>query len=192
MTIVILGPGILYGQEWSFQKERDGIRIYTKEEEGSKLKAFRGEAIIHTSMDEIFPVLSDPLESDWWDEDLKSLDVISYKPGVSSAYYLVYDVQWPFSDRDLYVESEISHDTVNGKALVSTRSVAGVIPEKPDLERISNFRQKWIAEERGDSAVYLVLEGFTDPGGNIPSWLLNSIVGSTPMKLFRNLKEKLE
>jgi hypothetical protein len=179
-------------QEWKFVKEKDGIRIYTKEEPGSKLKAFKGDAVIKTTLEEIYPLLSDPNRSEWWDDDVSHIDIIDYKKDSHSKYYIVYDIQWPFGDRDLYMESTIEPDFPNRRAVINTQAVNGVIPEKEDLVRITKYSQKWTAEEINEGEVHLYLEGFTDPGGNIPAWLVNSMITGTPYKMFKNLKDILE
>ena len=189
-AFLFIGPA--HAQEWEFVKEKDGIRIYKSDEPGSKLKAFKGESVLNTTLEEIYPLLSDPNHSEWWDDDLSYKEVLEYKPGKVSKYYLVYDVQWPFGNRDLYVESEILYDKQNRKAVVTTNSVDGVIPEKAELVRIARYWQRWTAVEEKKGEVHLLLEGFTDPGGNIPAWLVNAIIDKTPVRLFENLKALVE
>ena len=182
----------IHAQEWEFVKERDGIRIYTRQEPGSKLKAFKGEAMMNTTLEEIYPLLSDPNRAEWWDDDVSHIDIIDYQKDRSSKYYVVYDVPWPFGDRDLYMESKIEPDFDNNRAIITTTAVEGVIPEKPELVRINRYWQKWEAVEENEGQVHLYLEGFTDPGGNIPAWLLNSMVTDTPYTMFENLKKTVE
>jgi hypothetical protein len=67
-----------------------------------------------------------------------------------------------------------------------------VIPEKPDLVRIKNYWQRWTIEPRENGMIHIVLEGFVDPGGNVPSWLYNMVITDTPLKVMRGVKERVE
>ena len=44
-------------QPWTFVKEQDGIRIYTRIENKSQLKSYKGEAVICAPMEKICALL---------------------------------------------------------------------------------------------------------------------------------------
>jgi len=179
-------------QEWEFIKERDGISIYTRKEKGSPLKSFKGVMTIRTNMDLVGTVVGNVENFDWWDDDIKTIDVLELKANEYSKYYLIYDVPWPLLDRDLCVDARISIDPVTGTKVILARPLPDVIPEKPDIVRIKNYWQRWILEPLPGEMVRLTLEGFVDPGGIVPAWLYNMIITDTPLNLMGEVKKRVE
>jgi hypothetical protein len=81
-------------------------------------------------------------------------------------------------------------DTLNGKYTVSSKPLGKKIPVNPDFVRINKYRQKWTVQPIGKGKVHIVLEGFIDPGGNVPSWLLKMLVSEMPLKTIRLLRNR--
>jgi hypothetical protein len=184
--------GNVSAQTWSFIKERDGIKIYTRSEENTALKSFKGETYLKTDMAEISKVIGKIESFDWWDDDISEIKVLDYEEEKHIRYYLVYDVQWPFSDRDLCVEALITNDPITGRRVVRATPLFGVIPEKPDLVRIKNYWQQWTMDPAGNGMIHLTLEGSVDPGGIIPDWLINMVITDTPLNIMRKVREQVE
>lgn len=183
-----------FGQEppWDFVKEKEGIRIYTRSEETSSVKSFKGEADFFTGMDAISRIIGRVDKFDWWDDNISEIKVLEYVEEKLIRYYLVYDVPWPLSDRDLCVEAIITNDPVTGKRIVHAKPISGLVPEYSDRVRITNYWQRWTMEDAGNGLVHLVLEGSVDPGGNIPSWLINMVITDTPLNIMRKVREQVE
>jgi len=184
--------GNLSAQTWNFIKERDGIKVYTRSEENTALKSFKGETYLKTDMAEISKVIGKIESFDWWDDDISEIKVLDYEEEKHIRYYLVYDVQWPFSDRDLCVEALINNDPITGRRVVRATPLFGVIPEKPGLVRIKNYWQQWTMETAGNEMIHLTLEGSVDPGGIIPDWLINMVITDTPLNIMRKVREQVE
>jgi hypothetical protein len=75
---------------------------------------------------------------------------------------------------------------------VRATPLEGVVPEKPDLVRIKNYWQQWTMVPIGKGMLHLTLEGSVDPGGNIPSWLINMVITETPLKIMRKVIEQVQ
>jgi hypothetical protein len=180
------------GQEWKFAKERDGIKIYTRNEENTPLKSFRGETDLKTDMKAMSRVIGRIESFEWWDDDVSEITVLSYEEEEHISYYLVYDLPWPITDRDLCVKALITNDPVTGKRTVFARPLPGVIPEKPDKVRIKDYWQRWTMEPAGNGMIHLTLEGSVDPGGNIPAWVINLVITDTPLNIMKKVREQVE
>ena len=182
----------IFAQQWDFVKERDGIKIYTRKEDNSSLKSFKGVADLHTEMDKVCLLLGNAKGFDWWDKNISEIKVLSYELGKYIQYYLVYDVPWPLADRDLVVDARITIDPVTGKETIFAQPLPDVIPEKPDLVRIKKYWQKWTVQQVSPGIVRVILEGFVDPGGNVPYWLYNMVITDTPLKVIREVRKRVE
>lgn len=181
-----------FGQSWEFIKERDGIKIYTRKEKGSALKSFKGVMEVYSTMEMIGTVVGNVKNFDWWDEDIKELQVIANEDNVFTQYYLIYDVPWPLQDRDLCADARVTIDSSSGKKIIYATPLLGVIPEKTDMVRIKNYWQQWTIEPLQNGMKRIILEGFVDPGGIVPAWLYNMVITDTPLNLMGEVKKRVE
>lgn len=179
----------LPAQSWTFVKSQDGINLYTRKEGGSSLKSFKGVMDVKSTMEKVCDLVGNVKNHDWWDENLREIKVLSFEKDKYFQYYLIYHVPWPFTDRDLCVEANVSIDPLTGKRTITATPLDNMIPEKPDLIRIKKYWQKWTIQPMGNGVVRLTLEGFVDPAGNVPSWLYNMVIVETPLKVMRRVKK---
>ena len=182
----------LSAQDWKFIKERDGIKVYTRNEENNPVKSYKGEMDLHTTMKNISELIGNIKSFDWWDENITDIKVLGFENEKYIRYYFIYDLPWPLSDRDLCVESLITNDPITGKRVVHATPLLGVVPEKPDLIRIKNYWQQWDIQPEDNGILHITLEGSVDPGGSIPAWLINMIITDTPLNIMRKVREQVE
>ena len=69
----------IQAQKWDFIKEKEGIKIYTRKDPGSVLKSFRGEVDLHTGMDKVCNLIGNVKNVDWWDKNLREINVLLYE-----------------------------------------------------------------------------------------------------------------
>ena len=130
------------GQSWVFVKEKEGIRLYTRKEANNSVKSFKGEAYLHAQIEKVFSLITNVKNFDLWDEDITEMKVLLNEKDKHVQYYLVYDVSWPVTDRDLVVDALITTDSVTGIRVMEAKPLLNVIPEKSDLVRIKKYWQK--------------------------------------------------
>jgi len=182
--------GSPFAQPWNFVKENDGIKIYTRIESNNSLKSFKGEVIFHATMEKVCSLLGNTKNTDWWDKGISNIKELDFEENKFVQYYLIYKMPWPLTSRDLVAETRITTDPVSGDHSFTARPLANTVPEKPNLVRIRNYRQTWIVQPMEKGNVHVTLEGFIDPGGNIPTWVYNMVVAETPLKAIRSLRER--
>jgi hypothetical protein len=180
------------GQSWDFIKEKDGIKIYTRVETGRTLKSYKAVTDINAPEEKIFTVMEDINNTDWWDKNLTQIKVLLYEKNRRAQYYMVYDVPWPVTDRDLCVDVTITSDSVTGEYKINAVSLNGVIPEGKDMVRIKDYRQTWIITSVGKEMTHVVLEGYVDPAGTVPVWISNMLILESPIKAISGLRERMK
>ena len=182
----------MVAQSWDFIKEKDGIKIYTRTEVGKSLKSYKGVTDIHAPAEKVFALIEDVYHTDWWDKNLTQIKVLLYEKYKRAQYYLVYDLPWPITDRDLCVNVTVTIDPVTGVGKITAAPLAGVVPERQDMVRIREYRQTWTVIPVGKNLTHVVLEGFVDPAGSIPDWISNMLIIDSPIKVINGIKERLE
>ncbi len=176
--------------EWKLAKEKDGIKVYTRDEPGSSVKSFRGETTFRADPEVVLELLVDVENFDEWDEDISELKVLERKEGISFTYYLVYDVPWPMTDRDLCVVAEIQKNEETGEVYIIAKPMSHLVPETGERVRISEYWQKWTIQPHQGGMISLMIEGFADPGGSVPAWLSNMVITDSPLEMIGAVKER--
>ncbi len=184
--------GKIIAQDWEFAKEKDGIKVYTRYENESRYKSFKGEVDIKADIAAVSSLIEDVKNFDRWDEGVTEIRVLQHVQGKMIRYYVVYDVPWPFKDRDLCVEADITTDKASGSQLIQARSVPEFVPLNDDRVRIVDYRQKWIIQPSGNGNIRLIVEGFADPAGDIPAWVVNMAITDTPLNMLNSIRDNLK
>jgi hypothetical protein len=190
LTLVLSSS--MVAQAWDFIKEKDGIKIYTRKEAGKSLKSYKGVTDIKAPAEKVFALIEDVNNTDWWDKNLTQIRVLLYEKYKRAQYYLVYDLPWPVTDRDLCVNVTVTTDPATGVDKITAAPLPGVIPEQNDMIRIREYRQTWTVKPAGKELAHVELEGYVDPAGSIPDWISNMLIVDSPFKVISGVKQRLE
>jgi hypothetical protein len=191
---VILSLSVSYSlvaQSWDFVKEKEGIKMYTRKDAGKSLKSYKGVTDIKAPADKVFALIEDVYHTDWWDKNLTQIKVLLYEKNKRAQYYLVYDLPWPVTDRDLCVDVTVTVDPVTGVGKITANPLPGLLPECSDLIRIKEYHQTWTVRPVGKDLTHVELEGYVDPAGSIPDWLSNMIIVDSPFKVICGVRERV-
>lgn len=180
----------VFPQPWQFVKERNGIRLYVRQEAHTPFKTFHGETSFRGNSSLVSSLVGDPARLDWWGDDIKDIQVLSYEKDKLIRYYFIYDAPWPFTDRDLVAEVRLSADPVTGTKTVFSKPALNVVPQYPDLVRVIDFWQKWTITPVKDGMVQVTLEGYINPAGDIPAWLYNMVIVDIPLRLLKEIRKR--
>lgn len=190
-VITLMLSSGMAAQSWDFVKEKDGIKIYTVREAGKSLKSYRGVTDINAPAENIFSLIEDVNNTDWWDKNLTQIKVLVYEKYKKAQYYLVYDLPWPVADRDLCVDVTVTIDHITGERRITAVPLNDVIPERSDIVRIKDYRQTWTLIPSGKDMTHVILEGFVDPAGSVPDWVSNMLIIDSPLKAISGVRERM-
>jgi len=178
----------LGAQPWTLAKEKDGIKVYTRTESNSSWKSFKGEATFRASIDKVNALLGTQHIYDWWPKELTDVKVLGYQTNQYIQYYMVFNLPWPFKNRDIVSETRITTD--KGVTTYVAIHLPNKVAEKTEFIRIKDYRQTWIVRPEGNETVHVTLEGSLNPGGDVPAWLFNMVITDTPLKTINALRQR--
>ncbi|XP_061477747.1 phosphatidylcholine transfer protein isoform X2 [Rhineura floridana] len=107
---------------------------------------------------------------------------------------IYWEVKFPFpmANRDYVFIRERQDMEVDGKKIyvILAKSVnTAKFPEKPGIVRVKNYKQSVAFQSDGKKGSKVFLSYFDDPGGKVPSWLVNWVT-KTGVPNFLNDMEK--
>ena len=184
--------GSLFAQSWDFIKEKEGIKIYTRMESGNSVKSYKGVTEINAPAEKVYAMIEDVNHTEWWDKNLNQIKVLVYEKDKRAQYYLIYDLPWPITDRDLCVNVTVNIDPATGVRKVIAGPLPGLMPEVGGMVRIRDYHQTWTIKPTAKGTAYVELEGCVDPAGSIPDWLSNMVIVDSPLKVIGGVKKQME
>ncbi|WP_298417641.1 START domain-containing protein [uncultured Kordia sp.] len=181
----------LFAQKtWKLKKDKNDIQIYTKSIDSSKIKAYKVEMTIESSVDTVKDIIIDGDQLHVW--NYKAIDSKLLKKTSESEYliWMALDLPWPLRNRDVVISlslKRISKDTLR----IDIMAASDAYEIQEDYLRITYFEGYWLLEQT-DNFVKITHQMHGDPSGNLPSWFVNSTIARAPYHNFIALRERAQ
>jgi len=168
--------------DWELKKEENGIKVYTRYAENSRLKEVRAVTEVESSLSGIVALLLDVKNYPNWIYACGEASTLKAVSNHEEYHYQVTNLPWPFDDRDMIwhfnIEQEGSAKIVN----ITNTSEPDYIPAKKGIERVIRVQSTYKLTPLNGGKVEVEFEIFVDPGGSIPAWLINANIVRAPYK----------
>jgi ribosome-associated toxin RatA of RatAB toxin-antitoxin module len=177
------------GDEWVYEREKKGIKVFTKKSKWGHLRDCRAIMTVSSSPDAMLHVLTDFDHYTTWLPRCKKSRVVARLSDNEYIVHMVFAAPWPIKDRDCVVRVKYVKDEKNGIITVTETSEPKYLKEEDDVVRIQQLVSSWkLIPVNGGTRV--INEYSSNPGGNIPDWMTNTQSVDSPMTTFENLQQK--
>ena len=177
---------------WVLKRDQDGIKVYTGSQTNSSIKAVKVECVFNATPPQLAAVIFDINTNDQWVYRSKNYRVVKKINPFDLYYYAEIETPWPVSNRDFIAHLKISQNLHQKTWVIITENEPDLVPEVKDVVRIRECKGKWVITQQGLNTVKAEYTLFTDPGGNVPAWLINLFITEGPMESFKKLKEQIK
>lgn len=182
----------LPAQDCVLKKEKDGIRIYSCPVAGSAIMALRVTFTVTATIEEYVTLVTDIDTYKHWryrETNHKLLKRISDHEFI---YYTQISAPFPVSDRDLVAHVTIQMDSVTQVLTIITEAMPDYQPQEDGFVRIpkSKTSMKLTPQQDGKLKADCFIE--TDPGGQIPAWVINMVSTTNPYETFKSMIQRIE
>jgi hypothetical protein len=182
-----------FGQEeWQLKSDKDNIKTYSKSVPGSKINAVKVESVFTASLSQLVSALLDVASYDKWIYNSKSTRLLKQVSPSEVYYYSEVIFPWPTANRDFVSHVTVSQDIPSKTVRIEAINVAGWEPPKHGIVRIDRSEAKWIITPLANDKVRIEYELQTDPGGDLPAWLINPFASKGLVETFKHLREWLK
>jgi len=175
---------------WELEKDESGIQVYTRAVKSSSIKEYKAITIVKGSIKSLVNKIIDGEQLKKWNYKTIRSELLEKKSKNKYIIYMYNNLPWPAKDRDHISELEVI--TVSDSLItVTIKSDAKRIPEKKGVIRVVEFSGLWILEKTKEG-VKVTQQMYGDPGGYLPSFIVNSMLVNAPFNTFKRLKEQLD
>lgn len=188
MSVTSLSFAEVSPWELEAHDEDKDIKVFTRSVGESPLKEFKGVTHINAPVSAFVAVLKDTDVATDWMHNVVEFDVMEAPNETESVVYTVNKTPWPVTDRDAYVRSVMTANADG--SVVSTISAAPTYKENnDDYIRMPKIAGTWTFTPQAEGVTEVTYQVHANPGGSLPTWLVNAIVVETPMNTLANLQE---
>lgn len=178
-------------QDWMLKKNENGITIYTRTVEGSDLKEVRVVNKVRSSLSGIVALLLDSKNYSDWMVGCKEARELKVMSDHELYNYQVTDLPWPLTDRDVVTNFKVEQDAVTRVVTFTKTAVPKFIPENSGLVRVPYLHSRYLLTPLSSDSVLVEMELHLDPGGSIPTWLINANIVAAPYKSTEQMIKRL-
>lgn len=183
--------GALAQTDWKLLRHSDNIWVYAKEIEGSNLKELKTVTYFNTHMDGLVMLLTDVSAQPKFQFGCLSSMRVGPKTKFEQSFYQELYMPWPFTNRDAVFKQTIKPNSNANECIIESHSTIDLVPQKSDFVRVPFMRSKWLLKKTNESQIKAEYIIRVDPGGAVPSWLVNLFMDRGPYESVINMRKLL-
>jgi hypothetical protein len=187
----MLFAGNLYAWELTKADKANGIDIYTRHVADSNFKAYRATMRIKTSLSSLIALVDDIPSCPLWIDTCTEGRLLKRMSPTETYTYTINNAPWPVKDRDAVVHNNISQNPETRRVTIHITGEPDYIPPQKEFIRVKMIDGFWEFTPVGNGFVEIVYQVHNDPGGGLPSWLVNSVVVTQPYNTLLNMKKMI-
>jgi hypothetical protein len=191
ILLLILCFSEAFGQgKWELKKDEDGIQIFTRKAAKGNIKELRVVCELDATKAQLINTLENIQDYNSWVYSNKKSTILKMISPQNIIYYTQSHLPWPIRDRDLVVELNITPtpEILN----IQARSVPDYLPKDSNYIRVPYSLAVWKVTQAANNKLKVDYTFSVDPGGNIPTWLINATLTIGPYNSFVKLREILK
>ncbi len=185
MNLTARGQG-----NWELKKKEDWIEVYTRTPIKGNLKEIRVVCDLDATEAQLIATLKDINDYTKWVYGNKKSSILKTVTPETIIYYTQAHLIWPIKDRDLVIQLNIDQSDPNQLRII-VKSIPQYIPVNKDFIRVPYSLALWNVTPIGENKLKVDYTFSVDPGGAIPSWLVNATMAIGPYNSFVKLRDAL-
>ncbi|WP_019987142.1 START domain-containing protein [Rudanella lutea] len=182
----------LQTDHWKLEKDKNGIRVYSRPMPGSRRKEIKVNCELNGTMAQLVAFISD---IDHYKEAVFRVEQAYLIKRINDHefyYYNETDMPWPTSNRDLVMHMTFQMDPATHTLHIRANNVSGMVPERKGVVRIPHWRSLWTVQQITPQRMRIEYLFQVDPGGDFPIWLANTLIASGPYQSFAGMEALLK
>ncbi|MDB5264095.1 MAG: hypothetical protein JWQ14_3378 [Adhaeribacter sp.] len=176
---------------WELKKNENGITVYSRGITNEKLKEIRVVCELPGTTAQLKEILQNVGGHARWVYLTKKTNLVKKVDDQTLIYYSASDMPWPVTDRDLVVELTITEAPDSGNLSIRAKSISDYLPPKKDYVRVPYSLATWEVVPLPNNKLKVDYTFRVNPGGDIPSWIVNAAATTGPYNTFVKLRDLL-
>lgn len=177
-------------EKWKLERDEAGIKVYSKSSEKVAFKSFKAQMVVKGSIHSFVAILEDIEHMNEWGYNIKTTQLLERKADTLQIYYAEVTAPFPFENRDGIYLNNFRWDTKSKQLYVEIELLPDYLKRKNKIVRVSG-KGYWMVKVLPNEMLDITFSMLVDPGGNIPAWMVNIMVDTTPFSTLTEIRRIL-
>jgi hypothetical protein len=178
---------------WKLERNKDGIKVWTRKPENSTLKEYRATAVLSTTIDKLVAFFKDYSKFDQWMYKVDEGSVRLVKKVNDDDYYIQMIMSAPLiKSRESITHFVFKNPDNKGIVFITLDAAPDILPANDKYVRIPQMKGYWKFVPVGNNKVEVTHQAITSAGGTLPETLANLGIVDAPFSMLEKLKEMLK
>ncbi|GAB4494482.1 MAG: hypothetical protein OHK0019_20950 [Saprospiraceae bacterium] len=175
---------------WVFKNEKNGVKVYYKKT--SDVHEIKMVTSMKATLSGVVQLLNEVENYPKWGYKLSEAKLLKRVNDQEFYYWSKLDFPWPLNDRDIVVQAKVEQDSASRRVTSTSWAKPNYLPENKDVVRIKTTTTKWTIVPGSGGWLYIEYYIYSNPGGNIPDWLVNMAIDIGPLETLSNMRKMLQ
>lgn len=200
--VFFLSQGIAahFEYDWHLVREEDGIQVYLKKFLDDDVKSFKGVVDIPSSVDSLLAVIIDVEACPDWIHHCTNPTLLLRKAFLEIYHYQIHKLPFPALNREFILHSKVTRSPETGAVLIQINAVPEFCSEKikpctqlsdRQMVRVEHSHGHYLLEPLDKKNTRVTWTHHTNPGGYLPTWLINRLIREVPFRTLQGLRKKV-
>lgn len=176
--------------DWEKINEEDGVEVFSREIPGSDLVAFKGTTVMNEPLQKVLFVLLTNEHREEWVNRLYISTVLERRSPFDYVVYQAFELPVIMSNRDYVYRGRATRSSHNDSVILSISSIERADAPETIGVRANLINSRYVLTPIDNNTTRVEVEIHTDPKGWLPTWLINMIQKSWPLKTLTGLREQ--
>lgn len=204
MRIIVFGFFILagsffYPQEamaveypWQLRMNKEEIAVYTRKVEASPILEYRANVIVDEPLAKVIRFFEDVKEMPQWYYQCVQAELVQREDLDKKIFYFVLRLPWPVTERDCVFSQIKSINPDNGAVSYIISALPERLPKQKGKIRVLSLNSIWRFTPLKNGRTEIYFQQHSNPGGSIPSFLVNKLSVEIPFYSLKNLRKMIK
>lgn len=175
--------------DWKLKKEKDGIKVFARNVEGSDVNEFQATMKMKTTVSRLVALYLDVDRGTEWEPNCTSAKLVKKISDTELYIYRKINNPWPFKDMDYVIRINLTQNTESGEALIEFEDVKNVLPAYECCTRMKMMKGFWRFTPSEDGHVVATYQYHFHHGFRIPASLINASFPSAAIATLTQMNE---
>lgn len=182
-----------YGQ-WEKVHSSEGVTSWVRWvrfSDGTKTRERKGDFSVDGTFQGVMSMLTDAGSTKKWVAGVAENYRITVSGNNTWVTYTLYDLPWPFQRRDLVSTYSVKPEMDRHAAVIAIHSNPGLVPQKPGVERLSDYNARWNVTETATGRIHVTFTAMSDTPPLFPRFIQDPVIESVFQNNLVRLKAML-
>jgi hypothetical protein len=190
LLLYFISNSIASAETWKLEKDKDGIKVWTRKPENSTLKEYKASIVLETTVADLVKFFKNFQLFDQWMYKVDQGSVKMVKKNNDNDYYIVMTMSAPLiKSRESITHFVFNPPDSKGVVLVNLDAAPTLLPPNDKYVRIPRMKAYWKFVPMGNGKVEITHQALSSTGGSLPESIANLGIVDAPFSMLERLKQ---